>query len=295
MLRKPLENIRAFQTAALIVLGLALILSFAVPFCLHRLQRQEPDQSVLVYEVRSRSPEMSAPVDMQSLVERIDNRLNCPDDRRNVVRCLHGALVEVQVDPAWPGEAARIDRLLTEPRRVEFRLIADRRDHPHWTGEDVDRSDALRDAAGRVLARWARVRAELASGSGAAGVTARTAQGGQEVLVLEGHPLLTGQSITSALVMHGSDWMVTMWFDAIGTELLKRLTSQKLPQDRTDYPRYVAVLIDGIVTAVFKSAPANSRELTVCVSSESGATTLAADLNASELPFTFVRVESEKL
>jgi len=222
--------------------------------CCATLVADEP-ATVLVYEAEQ--PEAAGSnargVDIPKLVEAIRKRLRTGHVKGRRVRARDDNRIEVTIHGTDPKTVERVVRLIESPGTLEFRILANRRDHRGL----IDRAEkaggpAVRDEKGNRLTWWVPVtaKAESAFDKDKDIATRKRKQGDREsleVLVVK-DPFDVGgrylSSVSPSVDSRGKP-CVDFTFDARGGKLFGRLTGDNLPDAATGFARKLGVILDG--------------------------------------------------
>ena len=212
---------------------------------------------VVVYEVDADKapPGVKLPAaKMRTLRAALERRLNPAGRPSGRLRQLDDGRIEVSIFRADPGVMQRIADLLPRPGTLQFRILANQRDHPKLIARAKAEhgSTALRDEAGKLLAWWVPVRAGEAKSVGGdkAIATRHVARGGRqvlEVLVVSDGFNVTGASLQQAVsATDFGEWpCVAFTLDEDGTRRFRSLTEGMLPDPIDGFRRRLGTIIDG--------------------------------------------------
>ncbi|MFC1597581.1 hypothetical protein ACFL5Q_06560 [Planctomycetota bacterium] len=221
---------------------------------------------VVIYEVEadeaSPGAKLSDPV-MKKLMAAMDRRLNPGRRTSGRIRQLDDGRIEVSVFRADPEVMQRIADLLPLPGTLEFRVLANRRDHPLLVKEAVEVDGReLRGPDGDVLAWWLPVmRGEeerlLQFVDSAETVSRKRTHRDYEwteFLVVKDIFNLNGSYLTNARASFDSSGRpcVLFTFNHSGGKRLEGLTGDNLPNEADGFHRHLGIILDGHI----KSAPA---------------------------------------
>ncbi len=225
--------------------------------------RVPPVGTILVYEIDpglwaedepADDRAAAAPVDIQTVVETLNRRVNPGWTRLARVRPLGRSRVEIGVFGSDPEAVRRVERLVEAVGTIEFRILANGRDHPSLI-EQARQDDArtVRDSDGDLLAWWVPVAAGQEDAFAEYGEIATRARKQDErealeILVVNDPFDVTGRYLVSA----------KPWFDATGRPcisftlssqggiLFGGLTGNNLP-DEGDPPftRKLGIILNG--------------------------------------------------
>lgn len=244
------NNIRRWPemvfVACLILVLAAVALYSVVPRFLMR-----PVGTILVYEIDPATPVGGEVV--QRMIEVIDRRINhgalVPEGK---IRTLGTRRIEVQVYGNDPMELDRLKRRIEVLGTLEFRIVANRRDHAALiaTAEETGEQELRRD--GKPTARWVPAEKDVAESiRGNPNFASRTNPAGEfEVLVCIDRFNVTGDYLESAVpgVDARGRPAIEFQFDARGAALFGAMTSANLP-DSSGFSRQLAILLNGRVMA----------------------------------------------
>lgn len=262
---------------------------------------------VLIYEVDPQfTPDLDR-VDMQRLVDSIDARLYLRRYKAARVRQLDDGRIEIGLFGNDPDTVRRIERMLKRAGTLEFRILANQRDHKSLI-ERARRQDddVLKTAQGAVVAWWV----PLEEGDGPENkqridgilsdpeIATRTSKQDdreiREVLVVKDSFDVGGSYLADAARARDGTGnpCVAFRFNAAGARLFGRLTTQNLPNKVQDFYRKLGIILDGrlhsaprIVTTI------RSRGVITGSFTEEEADDLATLLNAGSLPAAVRQVE----
>jgi protein-export membrane protein SecD len=267
----------------------------------------EPVGVVLVYEVdRDREP-LAADVPLDRLLAAVRRRVR----RVGEAELDEQGRIEVRV---YGDDPTSIRNRLEHAGMLEFRIVADRRDHRHRDvialaeeQEDQRREKGAEETGvsrphlvldeGTPAAQWVKVvEAEKDLFTTTPQFVCRNdAEGGAELLVMLDAYNVTGDYFTSvsAGVDRAGKPCINFAFDAAGARRFGKLTSSNLPDlERPDDHRCLAIILDRVV---FSAPSIRSRidergEITGSFTQQE-AEELAAVLNAGSLPAPLRLVE----
>ena len=254
----------------------------------------EPAGPVLIYEVDPNSkPAGTTTAVMHKLLKVVDGRLNGGAKRLAVVRKLDDRRIEVTLIRRNDADRQRVERQLTRPGTLEFRVLAN-----HYVDKVlIDRAERepgraeVLDPSGKRLAWWVPVRADSERDLRYPDTAGRTKKMGNrevtEILAVADPYNVTGTRLTEAKLQfdHFANPIVTFQFNDAG-ELFGRLTGSHLPNASTGLSYRLGILVDGELFSAQRSAvrsangaksPVRSPRLT--------RRTSPLVLNAGSLPF----------
>jgi len=259
---------------------------------------------IVVYEVdKDRTPpgsRLTAP-DIQMLTAAINRRLNPGGRTSGRLRQLDGGRIEVSVFHAHLDVMRRIADLLPRPGTLEFRVLANDRDHPKLIERAKATPDGrtLRDEAGNLLAWWVPVQERMEKVVGGQKEIARrnVTRGNRkvlEVLVVNDKFNVTGAHLEQTVA--AEDFVgrpcVAFTLNEVGTRLFRGLTESILPDQAQGFCRKLGIIIDGEVCSapVVTSAVYRAAEITGDFTPEQ-VQDLVDLLNAGALPTAIRKVE----
>ena len=213
----------------------------------------EEESVILTFEVDEKSASRDKPVDMDDLLSTIERRLERGWVGRTRVRKIGPQRIEVIAFTTDPEHVRRIERLVTSPGTIEFRILANDRDHKELIERArKDGGPRVLDADGTLAAWWVPV----ATGHEAnrqvyPGIAIRTVQGDRgetsEVLVVPDPFDVTDAYLVEAT--SGEDGsgkpIVRFTFDKRGGMLLGGLTGANLPDKSDGFSRRVGIILNG--------------------------------------------------
>ena len=196
------------------------------------------------------------------------------------------------------GDAARrrVERLVTSPGTLEFRILAD----AHHDKAIIDRAmkepskSEVLDSSGKKVAWWVPLKAgseRSVAGTGYAGIARRSKKSGDrdvtEILVVA-----DAYNVTDAYLMRveaSSDRRgqpcINFTFNAAGGKLFAKLTGDHLPDKLTGFSYKLGIILDGELYSApgIQSVISDSGEITGSLTKED-ASEIVDTLNAERLP-----------
>ena len=320
-MKKPL-----FLLLVPLVLGgvvLAIVCAGVLLTMAHRFWPTPPVGVVLIYEVDPQHQDPGRPVDMDRLVGAINYRVNPGGwNRSGQVRLLDDRRIEIGVFGNDPAKVRRIERILGSIGTLEFRILANDRDHKLLIQRaQRENADVLKDAEGNVEAWWVPVRAsqeksfedylyrrdrdgrrvripELQT-EVAIRETVREGQRTLELLVVKDVLDVTGAYLTEVR----RDWdevgnaRVDFTLDSRGARLFGRLTSLNLPVGEVQpFYRKLAIILDGrLYSAPRINSTIYERGVIEGSFTEEEVDDLVSVLNAGALPVAIRQVEKRRV
>ena len=303
-------------TIALICAGVMLTLT-------QRVWPRPPAGVVLVYEVDpERTPDASS-VDMNNLVAAINARVNPQGwDRNGRVRLRADRRIEIGVFGEAPEKVQRIERLLRRIGTLEFRILANNRDHKALIDRaQAENTEVLKDAEGNVEAWWVPVQVEeeknleeyllyrrddqdrrIRIPEPEREVTVReTVRDGRrtlEFLVVKDVFDVTGAYLTEVTPgwNQAGEPCVHFTLDWRGARLFGRLTASNLPDEVTGFHRKLGIILDGkLYSAPRLKGMIHDRGVIEGSFTEKEADDLVHVLNAGPLSAAIRQVEKRKV
>jgi hypothetical protein len=263
-------------------------------------QPTNPEGPVLTYHVdpKSKSARTTA-VDMDKLLEVVNARLNAGSEKLAVVRNLDDQRIEVALMQEDGADRQRVERQLTRPGTLEFRILANNildKTLIDRAKNDPAGTEVL-DSSGKRLAWWVPVKAGSERELSRPEIVRRTKKTGNrevaEILVVADPCNVTGDYLKDAKLQFDSfgNPGVSFTFTDAGGRLFGKLTGDHLATEShatvvSTSPSYnLAIIIDGEVF----SAPTIRSKITAAGQitgsfNEMEAADIAAVLNAGSLP-----------
>ena len=257
-MKKPFGVVAAF---AMLVAGCAAL--FATLLLATRYWRvaTTPEGVILTFEVDRDSLVDDQPVDMQAMVTVLDWRLNPGWPVRARVRQVGRERIDVATFTTDPGEVQRITRRVQSLGMLEFRVLANERDHKELIERARREHDArtLRNPDGTLAAWWVPVRPgqeESIAIHEDIAIRESTQDGRStlEVLVVKDPFDVTGRYLARAapgVTVQGRP-CVEFTFNSQGGHLFGGLTGSILPDEAAGFRRHLGIILDGYLD----SAPA---------------------------------------
>jgi len=235
------------------LLPLLMLLLFAAGCTKH-----PPVGKVLVYEVDSgsESDADTQPVDEEVVVKMVavlNRRVNPGWTRRARIRPLGEGQIEIAIYGNDPEMAERIERLVESVGTLEFRILANRRDHAALIERaEQDEGKKLRDDGGRLLAWWVPVadgQEETFSKDAEIAVrqTERNGRPSMEVLVVKDAFDVNGSYLAGVTpnVDEMAQPCLNFRLNYKGGQLFAGLTGANLPDRVTGFSRRLGIILGG--------------------------------------------------
>lgn len=223
-----------------------LLLPFVLAGC-----EKPPLQGRLVYEPDVPEGRRGTPVDIDMLAATVRRRVR-PLRPRPDVRALPGGRIEVAVYGTDPGELQRVDQVVQALGTLEFRVLANRRDHLKIIEQaEKDEAGQILDEDGNLLAWWVPVAKGNEDGLSYPEIaTRRTTHEGSErlkVLVVNDPFNVNGgylSRVTASLDAQGLP-CIRFQFNSSGGKLFEGLTAMNLPDEVQNFSRKLGIILDG--------------------------------------------------
>lgn len=243
---------------------LHILLPVFAAFCCGNVSAEPPQQTRLVYQLDPEFQREDRPVNMKELIAAIDHRINPGWFRlfKNVrVRQLDARRIEITVSSSKPEIVQRIERLLKFAGTLEFRILANERDHKSLIERaGKEKGDRLHDAKGNLIARWVplqegekpedkqRVESILSYREIAKRTVKRDGREVRQVLVVKDSFDVDGTYLD--LATHDRDPRdgspcIAFVFNKEGGKLFGGLTGNNLPDKAQDFYRKLGIILNG--------------------------------------------------
>jgi SecD/SecF fusion protein len=262
----------------------------------------KPEGPILIYEAGPISKSASRTAsDWDRLLKAVDIRLNGGAEKLAAVRKLDNRRIEVTLMRKNDTDRQRVERQLTRPGTLEFRLLANNKVDKVLIDralKEPTKSEVL-DPSGKRLAWWVPVKAgEENSFTGHKDIARRTKKQDNheitEILVVADPYNLTSAYLTQTKLQFDrlGNPAVNFTFNDAGGELLGKLTGEHLPDDSTGLLYKLGIVIDGELFSApaIQSKIGKEGEITGSFT-EVEVSDLAAVLNAGSLPVRLRLVE----
>ncbi|NQT11896.1 MAG: PEGA domain-containing protein [Planctomycetes bacterium] len=216
-------------------------------------RERKGDVVVLTFEVDRKSLPDAGAVDIGDLLSAIFRRLNRGWVGRVRVDRIGNQRIEVIVSTTDPEHVRRIERLVASPGTIEFRILANDRDHKDLIERALEKDDRrVLNPDGTLAAWWVPVAPGQEENSWKQqGIATRTIQedGRQtlEILVVADPFDVTDAYLveaTSTVDSRGGP-SVGFTFDSRGGQLLGGLTGANLPDKSGDFSRQLGIILNG--------------------------------------------------
>ena len=242
--------------------------------------------TILVYQIEQPAP---ADFDVNKMVSALYDRINPAGLMDVAIRGTGKDQVEIILPRAAPEDVDRCKRILTSVGSLEFRILANSRDHAHVIAAAEETFPYALKEDGKVRARWLPIAVSAGPLTQYGDIAIKSdSQHKAMVLAMQDQLDVTGELLSRAesTVDDTGRPTVGFHFGAKGSQLFGILTETNRP-DPDGFERRLAIVLDGEVC----SAPSIRDRITangVITGnfSEEEVTDLVAILNAGSLPAT---------
>jgi SecD/SecF fusion protein len=206
--------------------------------------------SILVYEIKDPREKP----DMEKLIAAVTMRVNPGGVKEVTIRPYGVGQIEVIIPKASPEELKQIKEKISATGLLEFRILANTRDHADIIARAQqldDNVDQLYEGEGdsrRLVAQWFPVLPAEVSKLGGA-ISRKNAKGQVEDLVVMDDYNVNGgylSSATSGIDEKGQP-CVNFIFNSRGAKLFEGLTRENLPEGVQGFKRQLAIILDGTI------------------------------------------------
>jgi len=210
---------------------------------------------ILVYEVDPQEKRDDQNIDMDKLISAVKLRVDPGGIKEVTIRQYGPEQIEIVIPEVDEAEAQRIEDRVSRAGSLEFRILANRRDHDALIERALREQDTrvLRDEAGSRLAWWVPVKEGEEGSFDYPEVATRTRTYNDkqilEVLVVDDDYDVTGGYLANASpgIDNTGNPSVKFSFDAIGAEKFGALTGSNLPDKVQDFHRKLGIILDGFL------------------------------------------------
>jgi len=218
-------------------------------------EEAKPQGPILVYEIDpDLAPGSTSTADMEKLLKVVEKRLNPGTEKVANVAKLDDKRVEIALLRPDDADRQRVERLLARRGTLEFRVLANSRDHKpiiEQAQRDATKSEVL-DSAGKRLAWWVPVLPDEGRNFAAYSDIARRTRNERdreilEILVVKDRYDVTGEYLVEATVARDSMGKpcVDFAFNKKGADLFGALTGDNLPDPAAPLVRRLGIILDG--------------------------------------------------
>jgi SecD/SecF fusion protein len=215
--------------------------------------------TVLVYEIDRSELDPNEQVDGEALVRAVERRLKYGWSSRGKAERMPDGRVRVDVYGYNADELSRVKLMLGHAGRLQFRILANPRDHADLiamgrASKDRRIVDPENQQPPKIVARWVKSFGVVAKQMRQMPSVISRDDGadGCEVLVVEDSFNLTGEHLNraSADIDQSGRPCVRFGLDPAGSEKMLAITTLNLPDPATGFKRQMGVILDGaLVTA----------------------------------------------
>jgi SecD/SecF fusion protein len=213
---------------------------------------------ILIYEIDKEQLKQEkksiGDVDINKLVDAIKMRVNPGGQKEITIRPYGNDEIEIIIPNVTDAEKKRVKEIISETGKLEFRIVANIRDHkdqielaqkePNVTTFYADKKDPK-----RWTARW--VRAREGESFSAANYTRERTLGKEkwnEVLVVNDYQNVTGDNLKEARASADEQGpCVNFTFKAAGGHKFGRLTEENGPDPVQNFKRQLAIVLDNVI------------------------------------------------
>jgi SecD/SecF fusion protein len=266
---------------------------------------KKPAGTVLVYQIDPSSKPADPPADLKKAIAILDKRINTGWLPRARIRETPGQRIEITVFKSDPASVEQVERRVTLAGTLEFRILANTRDHRALI-DRAEKSDSEKLFAEKspgeepkLLAWWVSVKSEVErSFRGESDIATRTVRrNGKdtlEILVVNDRFNVTGKHLRAATPDGdpGGRPCIYIQFTKEGGQLFGELTSHNLPDPADDFSRKLGIILNGqlhsaprIMSAIYDRAQISG------TFTQQEVQDLAAVLGAGSLPVRLKRVD----
>ncbi|GAB6165377.1 protein translocase subunit SecD [Thermostilla marina] len=218
---------------------------------------------IMVYEIEeptaggTDTPNRSGSVDMDQLIAALSKRVNPSGVKEVTIRRYGPKQIEIIVPEVDEDEVARLERIISSVGTLEFRILANRRDHQSLIERAMQLppdEQELRDENGQLLAWWVPIAKGKEDSIGSFGeIALREGQYRNEpwlqVLVVKDRYDITGEDL--ARVSEGVDETgspaVDFQLKAVPAQRFADLTGANAPDPKTGFKRRLGIILDGFM------------------------------------------------
>ena len=255
---------------------------------------KNPEGPTLVYEVDRRfTPDAAKNVDVDRLLDVVNARLNGGAEKLATVRKLNDRRLEVTLLRKSDADRRRVERQLTRPGTLEFRVLANNQtDKALIDDAQKDANTDLVDSSGKRLAWWVPVRVGVEkSFTSPQDIARRTEKADNhnvtEILVVADPYNVTGAYLAEAKLHFRpfGDPAVSFTFNEAGGELFSTLTAKYASDGPTGSLHRLGIIVDGelIAAPVVRGKIGSTGDITGGFN-EIEVSDIVAALNAGSLP-----------
>ena len=210
---------------------------------------------VLVYEVdqdKKTEDKKLTGNEMERLIAAVSRRVNPGGVKDVTIRQYGVEQIEIIIPYVDEDEAKRIESDVSRAGTLEFRILANTRDHkPLIARAKAENTKIIKDSEGNELGRWVPVDPGQVASFDYPEIARRTRRVGEneitEILVVKDEFDVTGGYLTQSTpgVDRRGQPCVNFTFNSAGGHLFRRLTSSNLPDKVQNFTRKLGIILDG--------------------------------------------------
>ncbi len=225
--------------------------------------------TILVYEVDQDKKDPNKPVKMDDVVDAVSERVNPGGQKEMTIRPYGAEQIEIIIPRIDPEEAKRVEKMVSRIGSLEFRILANNRDHKALIQRARrEKTDVLKDSQDNVEAWWVpvqqghdkdfedylyrrdrqgrRIKIPESQREVAVRETFRRGEKTLELLVVKDSFDVNGEYLDNAArdIDDAGNPRVAFQFKPAGARLFGRLTSLNLPDEVQDFYRKLAIILD---------------------------------------------------
>lgn len=213
---------------------------------------------ILNYELDPQRPDKDEPVDMDQLIPILARRIDPGNTKQITIRPSGPEQIEIIIPRVGKEEIEQIKRNITNLGSLEFRIVANRRDH----ADMITKAEALpltvsdvKDSSGKTIGRFVPVDNKpdtierFSSSAYTTRVIKREGEPDELQVLVRIDPInVTGEYLLRRRITAGVDERgtpsVNFAFDSTGARKFGNLTKQNLPDEANGFFRQLAILLD---------------------------------------------------
>lgn len=211
---------------------------------------------ILVYEVdHSKRPETLSKQEMDKLIGAVMNRVNPGGVKEVTIRPYGVDQVEVII-PITPkvdeDEANRIASIISRAGTLEFRILANRRNHAEVIAQaETQKGDKVVSKSGKLLGWWVPVQEKQEGSFPYPDIARRVVKvhgkDQLQILVVNDNYNVKGDRLTSSKpgIDRTGRPCVNFAFDSAGADAFARLTGDNLPDKTQNFTSKLGIILDG--------------------------------------------------
>lgn len=252
--------------------------------------------TILVYQVKHTEPNFS----IDKMVTALNKRINPTGVVDVTIRGIGRDRVEIIIPRAAQQEVERCKRILTTVGSLEFRILANQRDHAALIAQAKATFPRPVMSGEKIQARWVPIDQRSVSDFGPHGgvaVQTNPADGRMYALVYQDVYNVKGDDLSrTGVTEERGQPAVSFHFNAAGASRFGNLTAKFAPEPDGSFERRLAVILNGeIYTAPNLHATITSDGVISGHFTQETAQDLVAVLNAGSLPGELVKTPASEL